>query len=74
MFKIIKEQEQEIWELKNQIKDMSYLFAGILETCNNYKKKNLAVSYVGLEKIKQLANAGLEIKNESELNNPDSNE
>lgn len=67
MFKIVKEQEQEIWELKNQIRDMEYLFAGIVEICNEYKKKNLAISYVGLERIKQIALNGIDMeKNEAD--------
>ena len=64
VFKRINELEDENEDLKEKMMVMANFFAAISEMCNEYKKKNLSVAYVGFNRIKHFAELGQDIKNE----------
>lgn len=64
--KALEEKDQEIYELQTEIRDMKFLFAGIVERCNDYKKKNVVIMHKALEEIKRLAEHGIDIKEADE--------
>lgn len=67
MLKRIDELEEENEDLRKAMKDKDQYIASILQKCNEYKKENLAVAYVGFERIKQLAELGLDIRKEADV-------
>lgn len=62
IFKRLEMLKDENEDLRKAMKDKDQCIASILQKCNEYKKENLAVAYVGFERIKQLAELGLDIQ------------
>lgn len=61
IFKRLDNLRDENEELKQIIRDQEDFFASIIQKCNEYKKKNLCVSYVGFNSIKDLAEKGMDL-------------
>lgn len=65
----IKKIKEENLKLKEKLDEERKILETIYETCNYYKQINCSVNYVGLVKVKNLADIGLDL-----FENGDNNE